>query len=109
RKIQAREEEIKRMDQEIKSLRVVEAESDGLRNQKKNLETLLEAEVDMKKAAEARNAELARELESLSIAGRLWFIGHGLRLAVMKCVESSELRQSFADVVFAGLAKGMSV
>nr|GEU85431.1 hypothetical protein [Tanacetum cinerariifolium] len=33
----------------------------------KNLETLLEAEVDMKKAAKANNAELAKELESLSV------------------------------------------
>ncbi|GKD33534.1 hypothetical protein Tco_1249043 [Tanacetum coccineum] len=43
-----------------------------------------------------------------AIAGRRWVIGHGLRLAVMKCVESSELRQAFANVVSAGLAKGMS-
>ncbi|GJX99188.1 hypothetical protein Tco_0356207 [Tanacetum coccineum] len=44
----------------------------------------------------------------IAIAGRRWVIGHGLRLAVMKCVESSEIRQAFADVVSAGLAKGMS-
>ncbi|GKC94872.1 hypothetical protein Tco_1160314 [Tanacetum coccineum] len=43
-----------------------------------------------------------------AIAGRRWVIGHGLRLAVMKCLESSEIRQAFADVVSAGLAKGMS-
>nr|GEW45117.1 transposase (putative), gypsy type [Tanacetum cinerariifolium] len=34
--------------------------------------------------------------------------GHGLRLAIMKCVESSEIRQAFADVVSTKLAKGMS-
>ncbi|GJU82998.1 hypothetical protein Tco_1285363 [Tanacetum coccineum] len=181
-RIQAREEEIKKLDQEIKSLRVVEAEVHGLHNQTKNLEALLEAEVDMKKAAEAKNAELTKELESLrvqfsdlqvsnnqlsqqvsnlqaqvtgeekikaafeefkkyeddkveqrcaemdarldklsvdfdeelyphmltAIAGRRWVIGHGLRLAVMKCSESPELRQAFADVVSAGLVKGMS-
>nr|GEW56662.1 hypothetical protein [Tanacetum cinerariifolium] len=39
----------------------------GLRNQTKNLETLLEAEVDMKKAVEAKNAKLAKELESLRV------------------------------------------
>nr|GEU46764.1 hypothetical protein [Tanacetum cinerariifolium] len=60
-KSQAREEEIKRLDQDIKSLKAVEAESKGLCNQTKNLETLLEAEVDMKKVMEARNAELAKE------------------------------------------------
>nr|GEU63959.1 hypothetical protein [Tanacetum cinerariifolium] len=146
-KIQAREEEIKRLDQEIKSLRAVKAESDGLRNQTKNLETLLKVEVDIKKAAKARNVELAKELESLcvqfadlqvnntqlsqrmdarmdklrvdfneelylhmltAIAGRRWVIRHGLRLAVMKCTELSELRHSFADVVSARLAKGIS-
>ncbi|GKA34623.1 hypothetical protein Tco_0721052 [Tanacetum coccineum] len=143
---------------------------------------MLEAEVDMKKAAEAKNAELAKELDSLrvqfsnlqvsnnrlseqvlnlqaqvtgeekikaafeefkkyeddkveqrcaemdarldklsvdfdeelyphmltAIAGRRWVIGHGLRLAVMKCSESLEIRQAFANVVSAGLAKGMS-
>nr|GFC52508.1 hypothetical protein [Tanacetum cinerariifolium] len=43
-----------------------------------------------------------------AIAGRRWVIGHGLRLAVMKCVESTKLRQVFSDVVSAGIAKGMS-
>nr|GEX59376.1 hypothetical protein [Tanacetum cinerariifolium] len=105
-------------------------------------ETLLEAEVDIKKAAEAKNAKLTKELESLrvpfsdlqrcaemdarldklsvdfdeelyphmltAIAGHRWVIGHDLRLAVMKCAESLELRQTFADVVSAGLVKGMS-
>nr|GFB51384.1 hypothetical protein [Tanacetum cinerariifolium] len=42
------------------------------------------------------------------IAGRRWVIGHGLRLAMMKCAESLEMRQAFADVVSAGVAKGMS-
>nr|GEV49531.1 hypothetical protein [Tanacetum cinerariifolium] len=66
-RIQARKEEIKKLDQEIKSLRAVKAEVHGLHNQTKNLKTLLEAEVDMKKAAEAKNVELAKELESLRI------------------------------------------
>nr|GFC32588.1 transposase (putative), gypsy type [Tanacetum cinerariifolium] len=43
-----------------------------------------------------------------AIAGRRWVIGHGLRLAMMKCAESLEMRQTFADVVSAGVAKGMS-
>ncbi|GJX07094.1 hypothetical protein Tco_0195026 [Tanacetum coccineum] len=181
-RIQAREEEIKKLDQEIHSLKSADTEVQGLRNQTKNLEALLEAEVDMKKAAEAKNVELAEELESLrakfsdlqvnntqlsqqvsslqaqitgeerikaafeefkryeddkveqrcaemdarldklsidfdeelyphmltAIAGRRWLIGHGLRLAVLKCAESPEIRQAFADVVSAGLAKGMS-
>ncbi|GJT66667.1 hypothetical protein Tco_1018147 [Tanacetum coccineum] len=179
-RIQVKEEEIKKLDQKIKSLKAVETKVQGLRNQAKNLETLLEAGVDMKKAAKAKNVGLAKELESLStqftnlqvsnnqlseqvstlqtqvtgeertafeefkkyeddkveqrcvemdarldklsvdfdeelyphmltaIAGRRWVIGHGMRLAVMKCAESSEIRQAFADVVSAGLAKGLS-
>ncbi|GJT45273.1 hypothetical protein Tco_0953988 [Tanacetum coccineum] len=116
----------------------------------KNLEVLLEAEADMKKAAEANNAQVTREerikatfeefkkyeddnlekscaemdarLDALSIdvdeelyphmliaiAGRRWVIGHGLRLTVMKCAESLELRQAFSNVVSAGIVKGIS-
>nr|GFC94492.1 hypothetical protein [Tanacetum cinerariifolium] len=35
----------------------------------------------------------------------MWVIGHGLRLAMMKCAKSLEMRQAFADVVSAGVAK----
>ncbi|GJS91353.1 hypothetical protein Tco_0773989 [Tanacetum coccineum] len=70
----------------------------------------------------ARCAEIDARLDALSvdfdeelyphmltaISGRRWVIGHGLRLAVMKCAESMELRQAFANVVSAGIAKGMS-
>nr|GEW77835.1 transposase (putative), gypsy type [Tanacetum cinerariifolium] len=136
-RIQVREEEIKKLDQEVQ----------GLQNQTSNLKTLLEAEADMKKAAEAKNVDLTKELESLrtqfldlqvsndqrctemdarldalsidfdeklypymltAIAGHQWVIGHDLRLAVMKCAESIELRQAFANVVSAGIAKGIS-
>nr|GEV69853.1 hypothetical protein [Tanacetum cinerariifolium] len=43
-----------------------------------------------------------------AIAGRRWVIRHSLRLAIMKCTEYIELRQVFVDVVYAGIAKGMS-
>nr|GEU88316.1 putative transposase (putative), gypsy type [Tanacetum cinerariifolium] len=43
-----------------------------------------------------------------AIAGHRWMIRRGLRLAVMKCGESTELSQTFADVVSVGIAKGMS-
>nr|GEW31446.1 hypothetical protein [Tanacetum cinerariifolium] len=108
----------------------------------KNLEALLEADADMKKAAEDESAKLSQELENMrelfldlqryakmdarldalsidfdeelyphmltAIAGRRWMVRHRLRLAVMKCDESLELRQAFADVVSAEIAKGMS-
>nr|GEW35091.1 hypothetical protein [Tanacetum cinerariifolium] len=71
---------------------------------------------------EQRCAKLDARLDALSIdfdeelyphmltaiAGRMWVIGHGLRLAMMKCAESLEMRQAFAEVVSAGVAKGMS-
>ncbi|GJY91382.1 hypothetical protein Tco_0506578 [Tanacetum coccineum] len=70
----------------------------------------------------ARYAEMDARLDALSIdfdeelypymltanADRRWVIGHRLRLAVMKCAEFTELRQDFANVVSAGIAKGMS-
>ncbi|GJW10668.1 hypothetical protein Tco_1576495 [Tanacetum coccineum] len=116
----------------------------------KDLEAQLEAEINMKKAAEVKNSEVNKELEDLRmhfsglehedervnarcaemdarldalsidfdkelyphmltlIAGRRWVLGHGLRLVVMKCAESTELRQAFANVVSARIAKGMS-
>nr|GFD26308.1 hypothetical protein [Tanacetum cinerariifolium] len=66
---------------------------------------------------EKRCAELDARLDALSvdfdeelyphmltaIAGCRWVIGHGLHLAMMKCAESLEMRQAFADVVSAGL------
>nr|GEY15917.1 hypothetical protein [Tanacetum cinerariifolium] len=106
--IQAREEDIKKLDQEIKSLGAVEAKVHGLRNQTKNLETLLEAEMDARldKLSVDFDEELYPHMLT-TIAGHRWVIEHGLHLAVMKCVESSELRQASADVVSAGLVKGM--
>nr|GEV53575.1 hypothetical protein [Tanacetum cinerariifolium] len=156
-RIQAREEDIKRLAGEVNSLKATKTEVYRLRGQVKNLETLLEAEADMKKAAESQNAQLTKELENLrvqfsdlqvnnkfkkmedenveshyaeidtqldamsiyfdeelyphmliAIAGRRWIIGHGLRLAVIRCAKSVKLRQAFADVVSVGLVKGMS-
>nr|GEX68497.1 putative reverse transcriptase domain-containing protein [Tanacetum cinerariifolium] len=68
---------------------------------------------------EQRCAKLDARLDALSIdfdeelyphmltaiAGRRWVIGHGLCLAMMKCAESLEMRQAFAYVVSAGVAK----
>ncbi|GJV81828.1 hypothetical protein Tco_1517698, partial [Tanacetum coccineum] len=43
-----------------------------------------------------------------AISGHRWVIRHGLRVVVMKCAESTELRQAFANVVSAKIAKGIS-
>nr|GEY56033.1 hypothetical protein [Tanacetum cinerariifolium] len=70
---------------------------------------------------ERQCAELDARLDALSIdfdeelyphmltaiAGRRWVIGYGLRLAVMKCGESLDMRQAFTDVVSAGITKAL--
>nr|GEX66460.1 hypothetical protein [Tanacetum cinerariifolium] len=70
---------------------------------------------------EQRCAELDARLDALSIdfdeelyphmltaiTGCRWVIGYGLRLAMMKCAESLEMRQAFADVVSTGVAKAL--
>nr|GEX72528.1 hypothetical protein [Tanacetum cinerariifolium] len=106
----------------------------------KNLEVLLEAEADMKRAAKEKSwkrcvpiagpdgraavcgdgcAPGCYELDFdeklyphmlTAIAGRRWVIGHGLRLATMKCAESMEMSPSVAEILevtFAGPAGGL--
>ncbi|GJY02339.1 hypothetical protein Tco_0360491, partial [Tanacetum coccineum] len=128
-RIQAREEEIKKLNEEVKSLRVMETKVHGLRNQAQNLETLLKAEVDMKKAAEAKNADLAGELESLRAQLTELQVNNqqlSRQVSSLQCKITGEekikaafeefkklederkLRLGFADVVSAGIAKSMS-
>nr|GEV88105.1 hypothetical protein [Tanacetum cinerariifolium] len=71
---------------------------------------------------EQRCAEMDARLDALSIdfdeelyphiltaiTGHMWEIRHGLRLAVMKCEESTKLRQAFTNIVSVGIDKGMS-
>ncbi|GKD35408.1 hypothetical protein Tco_1250917, partial [Tanacetum coccineum] len=105
-RIQAREGEIKRLDQEIKSLRTVEAESDDKNEGRSCSDTVTRKGTGQASASqnrpptEQRCAEMDARPDKLSvdfdeelyphmltaIAGRCWAIGHGLRLVVMKCV-----------------------
>nr|GFA65309.1 putative transposase (putative), gypsy type [Tanacetum cinerariifolium] len=91
----------------------------ALREQVSGVEKLKAAFEEFKRyeddRVEKRCAELDAHLDALSIdfdeelyphmlttiAGRRWVIEHGLRLAMMKCAESLEMRQAFADVVSA--------
>nr|GFB62879.1 hypothetical protein [Tanacetum cinerariifolium] len=63
----------------------------------KNLEVLLETEAGIKRAAEEKSAGLSQELERIRA-----------QFSELQCAESLETRQAFADVVSAGIAKGMS-
>ncbi|GJV09501.1 hypothetical protein Tco_1347157 [Tanacetum coccineum] len=123
--------------EELESLHVwfsdLQVNNNQLSQQVSNLQAQITGEEKIKAAfeefkkyedarVEQRCAEMDARLDALSIdfdeelyphmltaiAGRRWVIGHGIRLAVMKCAESTELRQVFANVVSAGIAKGMS-
>ncbi|GKE65582.1 hypothetical protein Tco_1519743 [Tanacetum coccineum] len=123
--------------EELESLRTqlsnLQVNNNQLSQQVSNLQAQVTGEERIKAAfedfkkyeddkVERRCAEMDARLDALSIdfdeelyphmltaiAGRRWVIGHGLRLAVMKCAESIELRRAFANVVSAGIAKGMS-
>nr|GFC19436.1 hypothetical protein [Tanacetum cinerariifolium] len=129
-RIQARESEIKNLEAlletEADMKRAAKEKSAGLSQELERMQTLKAAFEDYKRQqdqmVEQRCAEMDARLDAMSIdfdeelypymltaiAGRRWVIGHGLRLATMKCVESLEMRQAFADVVSAGIAKGIS-
>nr|GEU70025.1 hypothetical protein [Tanacetum cinerariifolium] len=69
-----------------------------------NLETLLEAETDMKKTTKGKSAELSKELENLrALFSDLQVSNNRLSQQV-----STLQAQVFADVVSAGIANGMS-
>ncbi|GKE90492.1 hypothetical protein Tco_1567967, partial [Tanacetum coccineum] len=128
-RIQARENEIKNLEAllevEADMKKAAEAKNAGIA-QVTGEERIKSAFEEFKKyeddKVKQRCAEMDSCLDKLSVdfdkelyphmltamAGRRWVMGHGMRLAMMKCAESSEIRQAFADVVSAGLARGMS-
>nr|GFA24307.1 hypothetical protein [Tanacetum cinerariifolium] len=123
-------QELERMRAQFSKLQVsherLSQQVDALQQQVSGEETLKAAFKDYKRQqdqmVEQWCAEMDARLDALSvdfdeelyphmltaIVGRRWVIGHGLHLAMMKCAESLEMRQAFADVVLAGIAKGMS-
>nr|GEZ60168.1 putative transposase (putative), gypsy type [Tanacetum cinerariifolium] len=135
-RIQVREEKIKKLDEKTQGLQSqtdLQVSHDQLTQQVSTLQTQVIGEERIKAAfeefkkyeddrVEKRCAEMDARLDALSIdfdeelyphmltaiAGRRWVIGHGLRLAVMKCAESIELRQAFANFLSARITKGMS-
>nr|GFB77729.1 hypothetical protein [Tanacetum cinerariifolium] len=121
KRIQDRESEMKRAaeDKNAELAAALQEQVSGEEKLKAAFEEFKRYEDDR---VEKRCAELDARLDALSIdfdeelyphmltaiVGRRWVIGHGLRLAMMKCAESLEMRQAFVDVVSAGVAKGMS-
>nr|GFC98776.1 hypothetical protein [Tanacetum cinerariifolium] len=98
-----------RFEQEAKLLKKSVAQVAALQEQVSGEEKLKAAFEEFKRyedgRVEQRCAELDARLDALSIdfdeelyphmlaaiAGRRWVIGHGLRLAMMKCAESLEM------------------
>nr|GEW14870.1 hypothetical protein [Tanacetum cinerariifolium] len=123
-------QELERMRAQFSELQVrherLSQQVDALQQQVSREETLKAAFEDYKRQqdqmVEQRCAEMDARLDALSIdfdeelyphmltaiAGRRWVIGHELRLAMIKYAKSLEMRQAFANVVSAGVAKGMS-
>nr|GFC53195.1 hypothetical protein [Tanacetum cinerariifolium] len=119
-------QELERMRAQFSKLQVsnerLSQQVDALQQQVSREEALKAAFEDYKRQqdqmVEQRCAEMDARLDAMSIdfdeelyshmltaiAGRRWVIGHGLRLAMMKCDESLEMRQAFADV---GLKHGV--
>nr|GEW76551.1 transposase (putative), gypsy type [Tanacetum cinerariifolium] len=130
KRIDARELEIKNLEAlletEADMKRVAEDKSCFAKRAASGEEKLKAAFEEFKRyedeRVERRCAELDARLDALSIdfdeelyphmltaiVSRRWVVGHGLRLAMMKCAESLEMRQAFTNVVSAGVAKGMS-
>nr|GEU64477.1 hypothetical protein [Tanacetum cinerariifolium] len=123
-------QELERMRAQFSELQVsnerLSQQVDALQQQVSGEETLKATFEEYKRQqdqlVEQRCAEIDARLDALSIdfdeelypymltsiTGRRWVTGHGLRLAMMKCAESLKMRQAFADVVSAGVAKGIS-
>nr|GEW54486.1 transposase (putative), gypsy type [Tanacetum cinerariifolium] len=133
----ATEDKSMKLSQELENMRTLfsdlQVSNDHLSQQVATLKEQVSGEEKLKAAfeefkqyeynwVEQRCAEMDARLDALSIdfdeelyphmltaiACRRWMIGHRLHLAVVKCSESLELRQAFADVVSARIAKGMS-
>nr|GEX93650.1 hypothetical protein [Tanacetum cinerariifolium] len=123
-RIQARESEIKNLEALLETeagmKRVAEEKSVGLSQKLERMRAQFSELQDQ--LVVQRCAKINARLDALSIdfdeelyphmltaiTSRRWVMGHGLRHAMMKCAESLEMRQAFADVVSARVAKGMS-
>nr|GEX29006.1 hypothetical protein [Tanacetum cinerariifolium] len=124
KRIQARESEIKNLEALLETeagmKRATEEKSAGLSQELERMRAQfselqvsnerlsqqvdpLQHQVSGEETLKAAFEDYKRQQDQL--VEQRWVIGHGLRLAMMKCAESLEMRQAFADVVFARVAK----
>nr|GEU69764.1 transposase (putative), gypsy type [Tanacetum cinerariifolium] len=102
-------QQVSALQQQVSGEETLKAAFEDYKRQQDQIVEQRCAEMDARQ--DAMSIDFDEELYShmlTAIAGRMWVIRHGLRLATMKCAESLEMRQAFADVVSAGIAKGMS-
>nr|GFA50287.1 transposase (putative), gypsy type [Tanacetum cinerariifolium] len=91
---------------ELENLRALFANIQGSNDRLSQQVSTLHAQVTGEEKLKAAFEEFKKYKDDwVEKSCRRWVIGHGLRLAVMKYGESAELRQVFADVVSAGIAK----
>nr|GEW73685.1 hypothetical protein [Tanacetum cinerariifolium] len=111
-RIQARESEIKNLEALLETKagmkRAIEEKSARLSQELERMRAQLSK---LQTTSDSKTSWWSNSVRSLdfdedlyphmltAIAGRRWVIRHGLRLAMMKCAESLEMRQVFADVV----------
>nr|GEV18254.1 hypothetical protein [Tanacetum cinerariifolium] len=118
KRIQARELEIKNLEALLETeADIKKAAEDKNAGLIQELEDMRARFLDLQVSNEHLSQQVATIQEQVSGEEKLkaafeefkrWVIGHGLHLVVMKCGESLEMRHAFADVVSAGIAKGMS-
>ncbi|GJR44950.1 hypothetical protein Tco_1313053 [Tanacetum coccineum] len=106
------EQEAKLLKKSVAQVARRDQKIEAKEKQIQNLEALLEEGYHAREDAQVTGEERIKaafeefkKYEDERVNSRV--INHGLRLAVMKCAESSEIRRAFADVVSAGLAKDL--
>nr|GEW66998.1 hypothetical protein [Tanacetum cinerariifolium] len=105
------EQEAKLLKKSVAQVAHLQLINDRLSQQVSTLQAQVTGEEKLKAAFEEFKQYEDDRVEKRCVemdARRRWVIGHVLCLMVMKCGESTELRQVFTDIVLAGIAKGMS-
>ncbi|GJY22699.1 hypothetical protein Tco_0396357 [Tanacetum coccineum] len=105
-------------DLELKDLNVVvsslRSQKDGLVDQVHAMETTCSSLSDQVAKLDADLLEMALHLEEkfyphllITISGRIWLLTHGLKLAIVKCLNSQEYLLDLGAVISRAIEKGM--
>ncbi|GKB19087.1 hypothetical protein Tco_0853010 [Tanacetum coccineum] len=93
---------------------VLESVREDLSNQMSKLDAAAWRFDERAAELDARIADVRRDMDNdlyphmlTAIAGRRWVLGHGIRLAVMKCVQSSKCYSSLGKVIYFATNNGI--